>query len=317
MTILAIDIGGSGSRAVASTGSSERRVDGPALVVEGRRARHDTVVEALAQALGVFPGPVTTVVVSAASLVSLGDPQRLIATVTELWRPVRVMVASDSLAALVGAWGTGGGAVVAAGTGVIGLGTDLADVWRRSDGWGHIVGDRGGAAWLGQQGLDAALRQYDGRPGGSAALLDALHAAFGSPLDVPARLREAANPATELAGFAPAVTAAAASGDPVAQRILREAASHLAATGLSVLVDGVPARLALIGGLADTAGGLGALFADVVAGARPDLEVVAGTATPLAGALELARLADRGAAPPDHPPYLVTHLTTALTQGAS
>ena len=56
---------------------------------------------------------------------------------------------------------------VAAGTGLIAIGTDLTR-WRRADGWGHLLGDCGSGAWIGRAGLEAALRAYDGRPGGSA-----------------------------------------------------------------------------------------------------------------------------------------------------
>ncbi|KOG91913.1 ATPase, partial [Streptomyces varsoviensis] len=69
--------------------------------------------------------------------------------------------------AYAGALGQRPGAVVAGGTGMIAIGSDLSREggWRRADGWGHLLGDLGGGAWIGQAGLTAALRAHDGRTG--------------------------------------------------------------------------------------------------------------------------------------------------------
>jgi N-acetylglucosamine kinase-like BadF-type ATPase len=79
--------------------------------------------------------------------------------------------------AYAGALGQSPGGVVAAGTGLIALGTDL-DTRRRADGWGHLLGDCGGGAWIGRAGLEAALRAHDGRAGGSRPLLERMEAVF-------------------------------------------------------------------------------------------------------------------------------------------
>lgn len=90
----------------------------------------------------------------------------------------RLALAADAVTAYAGAVGQLPGAVVAGGTGMIALGTDLTS-WRRADGWGHLLGDSGGGAWIGRAGLDAAMRAHDGRRGGSAPLLARLEAVFG------------------------------------------------------------------------------------------------------------------------------------------
>jgi hypothetical protein len=100
----------------------------------------------------------------------------------------------------------------------------------------------------------------------------------------------------------------------VANAIVTRAAMHLAETGLSVLVEGVPQRLALTGGLAEDAL-LAASFLDRVRTVRPDLEATVGGPAPLAGAAVLARAAAAGAALLDHPPYLTNHPSDH--QGAS
>jgi N-acetylglucosamine kinase-like BadF-type ATPase len=309
MAVIAIDIGGSGSRILATDGY-RAKARGPALAAGG----HAAVIAALAGAISPAP-PVDCVAISAASLISRGDPDALVSAVREHWDARVVVLVSDAAAAVVGAWGESGGAVVAAGTGAVGLGTDLERTWVRSDGWGHELGDEGGAAWIGTRGLRAALRALDGRPGGSPALLEAVRESHGDPASLPALLRAAGNPATMLASFAPAVTRTAHAGDSVAAEIVAEAASLLAATGLSVLTPGVPERLALVGGLSKhpvIAEG----FLSAVHARRPALEVVADAGSPLDGALQLARMAAERTLPA-HPPYLVVHSHSSHVQGAS
>ena len=73
-------------------------------------------------------------------------------------------IASDGLTALLGAIGRRDGVVVAAGTGTACLarrGRRFAKV----DGWGSLLSDAGSGFAIGRAGLDAALREYDGRAG--------------------------------------------------------------------------------------------------------------------------------------------------------
>ena len=73
------------------------------------------------------------------------------------------------------------GAVVAAGTGAVAFATDFDQVWRRVDGWGHILGDRGSSVWVGLQALEAALMTLDGVTAGGEALLAAATEQLGPP----------------------------------------------------------------------------------------------------------------------------------------
>ena len=314
MTSLAIDIGGSGSRIVAAGGPATSAL-GPALTVVDGRADHAAIVAALADALGPA-GPVEAVAIGAAGLVAHGDPETVNAAASAAWPGAIVVVASDAVTAVAGAWGDRGGAVVAVGTGSVALGTDLDTVWVRADGWGPLLGDDGGAAWIGSRGLAAGLRARDGRPRGSSALLDALRERYGDPLGVPELVRGAANTATFLASFAPAVTTAAAAGDAVARAIVEAVADELVDTGLSVLHDGVPPRLALLGGLAGEPA-IAERFTRGVRGRRPDVEVAVGTASPLDGALHLARRAAEGRALAPHAPYLSVFTPSTHPSGAS
>lgn len=122
------------------------------------------LVRASQQEAGV--GGIGTAVVGAAGFASLGDGLRaeLPGALEREFGVRTVALVADAVTAYTGALGPRPGAVVAAGTGLVAIGTDLKS-WRRADGWGHLLGDCGGGAWIGRAGLEAALRAHDGRPG--------------------------------------------------------------------------------------------------------------------------------------------------------
>lgn len=187
-------------------------------------------------------GRLDTAVVGAAGLASLGDALRaeLPAALARELGVRRVALAADAVTAYVGALGPRPGAVVAAGTGLIAVGTDLTG-WRRADGWGHLLGDCGGGAWIGRAGLEAALRAHDGRDNGSGRLLELAEEMFGPAALLPGRLYPRTDRAAVLASFAPRV-AECADGDAVAADILRAAARHMADSAAAVCPKTGPGR---------------------------------------------------------------------------
>ena len=189
------------------------------------------------------------VVVGATGLASLGDGLRaeLPGALAREWGVRRVALAADAVTAYVGALGPRPGAVIAGGTGLIAIGTDLTG-WRRADGWGHLLGDCGGGAWIGRAGLEAALRAHDGREDGSARLLACAEEVFGPVAGLPGALYPRPDRPAVLASFAPRV-AACADEDPVAAGILRAAARHMADSAAAVCPSGGEPCIALTGGL--------------------------------------------------------------------
>jgi N-acetylglucosamine kinase-like BadF-type ATPase len=206
-----------------------------------------------------------------------------------------VVVASDALTTHLGALAGRPGCVVAAGTGVIALGTDHETTWRQADGWGHVLGDDGSGAWIGAQALRAALRHHDGRPGGSAVLLDKLRAHYG---DTEAALYAVySSPAHELAAFAPLAAEAAHENDPVAHDIWRRAGTHLAESAHAA-AGHLPPTFSWGGGLWSAGELLLTPFRTELTRLRPDARVSEPAGRAVDGALLLAR---RGL-PADHPP---------------
>lgn len=243
--------------------------------------------------------------VGAAGMATLGDDlrDRLPAALAEGFGVRRVALAADAVTAYAGALGLRPGAVVAAGTGMIALGTSADGTgWRRADGWGHLLGDAGGGAWIGREGLDAAMRAYDGRAGGSAALLAAAEKRFGPVGSLPGTLYPRTDRPAVLASFAPDVAACAAgdsavggAGDPVAADILRRAARHILEAAAAVRPGPGRCRVGLTGGLFKMGEPLLGPLREQAAELLPGAELCPPAGDPLSGALLIAGALHRGA----------------------
>nr|WP_307835189.1 BadF/BadG/BcrA/BcrD ATPase family protein [Streptomyces adelaidensis] len=228
------------------------------------------------------------VAVGAAGFATLGEQLRaeLPSALTREWDVRRVALVADAVTAYTGALGARPGAVIAAGTGLIAIGTDL-EGWRRADGWGHLLGDCGGGAWIGRAGLEAALRAYDGRTGGSARLLARAEEVFGPMDGLPGRLYPRPDRPAVLASFAPEV-AACAGDDPVAAEVLRAAARHMADAAAAVCPASGEPRVALTGGLFKLGGPLLVPLEAELAQRLPHARRVLAEGDPLVGAVRIA-----------------------------
>ncbi|KWT57403.1 ATPase [Streptomyces albus subsp. albus] len=231
------------------------------------------------------------VCVGAAGMATLGDDLRaeLPAALAEAFGVRRVALAADAVTAYAGALGQKPGAVVAAGTGVIAMGTDLTPTggWRRADGWGHLLGDCGSGAWIGRAGLEAALRAHDGRTGGSAALLARMEAVFGPAAELPGALYPRTDRPAVLASFAPEV-AACAGHDTVASAIMNEAARHLVEAAAAACPPAADSAVAFTGGLLHLGEPLLAPLRAAFAELLPHARRVRAAGDPLDGALRVA-----------------------------
>lgn len=306
--LLGVDVGASGSRlaVVPFDGGvprwpAARTLAGDRLSVgtagsTGAQVALDLVARACAE---MGPDAATRIRGVAAGIAGLwtnvADPASYAPRLRHLVPGARVALAPDMVTAHLGALGTGG-AVLAAGTGAIALGTDLATRWQRVDGWGYLVGDLGSGAWIGTRGLQVAAAAADGRDPAGAALHAAVSARLGPVTAWPAAIYHRADRAGVLAELAPLVEQCAGAGDAASLAILRAAAGHLADTLLAAFVDGVPPVAALVGGLVHEGGLVRELVAVEVATRRPDVELRPARGAPLDGAIRLAALVAGGAA---------------------
>jgi N-acetylglucosamine kinase-like BadF-type ATPase len=138
-----------------------------------------------------------------------------------------VHVTGDADSARAGAFLGAPGVVVIAGTGSMASGWN-GESSARAGGHGFLLGDEGGAYWIGRAAVRAALRWEDGMGGGSERIHRAVIQATGHGLD--ALISEVCTRPAErdrLTALAPAITALAAE-DPEARKIALRAAEHLA-----------------------------------------------------------------------------------------
>lgn len=250
--------------------------------------------ELLSRAAPDGAGRLTAVCVGAAGMATLGEDlhARLPRALRDAFGVRRLALAADAVTAYAGALGERPGAVVAAGTGLIALGTDLT-AWRRADGWGHLLGDCGSGAWIGRAGLEAAMRAHDGREGGSAALLARAEAVFGPVTGLPGALYPRRDRPAVLASFAPEVAACATGGaagrpDPVAREILRAAAVEIARAAAAVCPAEDGSAVGLTGGLFRMGEPLLAPVRTALGQRLPEARPTPAAGDPLAGALLIA-----------------------------
>ncbi|WP_336049129.1 N-acetylglucosamine kinase [Streptomyces sp. CA2R101] len=301
--VLGVDSGGSGLRVAvapaddpvarppASRTCDEPVRTGPAGIdAEHLLSQLLPVAEELRREAGLHG--FAAVCVGAAGMASLGEDlrARLPAPLATAFGVRHLALAADAVTAYAGALGQRPGAVVAAGTGMIALGTDLTAEggWRRADGWGHLLGDCGGGAWIGRAGLEAAMRAYDGRPGGSAALLARAEAVFGPVSGLPGALYPRPDRPAVLASFAPEVARCAAEDDAVARGIMHAAAGHIADAAAAVCPPGDQAAVGCTGGLFGLGEPLLAPLRGALAERLPHARPAAAAGSPLDGALAIA-----------------------------
>jgi glucosamine kinase len=138
-----------------------------------------------------------------------------------------VVVQTDFAVALEDAFGDGPGVLLIAGTGSSAFGRGPTGETARCGGWGPIIGDEGGGAWIGRKALSVVAAASDGREPETAltgAVLTAVEASEASEL---IRWAAAATPGT-LATLAPVVMSVADSGDLRANAIVSLAVEELA-----------------------------------------------------------------------------------------
>jgi len=158
------------------------------------------------------------------------------------------VVASDAVAACLGAHGGRDGAILILGTGSQGLAIVDGRVAAIA-GWGFALSDEASGASLGHCAIRAAVASVDGLAPRSG-LTEALMAKFGGE---PAKAVEWAAKARpcDYGAFVPLLLEHASKADPVASKLL---AAGVEAAGLMIdrLLSLGARRVALMGGLADT-----------------------------------------------------------------
>lgn len=299
-SVVGVDIGGSGLRLVSVVDG----VAGPVRTAPGARITPAGIDlgTLLAATSAWVDRPPDVLVWSMRGLVGLADPAEVLRELRSAFAARRTVVTSDAVSSLVGALGAvRPGAVLAAGTGAVAFGTDFAGTWRRVDGWGHVLGDRGSGAAIGLEGLRAALRCHDGLTADGSALLAAAREHFGDPERWPRLVMTREDVPALLSGFAPAVTALADT-DPLARRISHDAGTALAGSLVAAARGVADPVLSATGGVLRSH-----LVREAFEAAlgRAGVRARAPAGGSLEGALILGQRCARSGRMPEHPAYLL------------
>jgi N-acetylglucosamine kinase len=157
--------------------------------------------------------------------------------ITWALQPSTIVIGNDALIALVGGLGYCVGVVAIAGTGSIIFGRNSSGCTKRVGGWGHLLGDSGGAYHIAISGLRSAVRAYDGCDA-ATTLQERFKEHFGL-----SSLEELVNviyqpgwSVKDIAALAPIVAQEAATGDAVALGIIEDAIQELV-KATQVVVD--------------------------------------------------------------------------------
>jgi glucosamine kinase len=239
-----LGVDGGGTKTTCAVGDESRLLAtataGPSNIVrvgeaQARESLQQSVRQACAAA-GITPAQVSRTCVggSGAARPELAEIVRR--SLTEIL-PTPIDVFGDMQIALEAAFDTGPGVIVNAGTGSFAYGRDQQGAAVRAGGWGFAIGDEGSAHWIGRAAVSAVLRAADPRsadPRDTTPDIDApqhssLSAALFKAWGVTSLtdLARAANsiPPPDFAALFPAV---AASSDPLASQVLRNAGRELA-----------------------------------------------------------------------------------------
>ena len=231
--VVGVDGGGTKTRAVladehgrqlaeaSGAGSAARpnEIDRSAGVIAG------VVQDVLAEA-GVDETP-SVVCVGVAGAGRESERQALYDALTAHRIAGELIVQTDFAIALDDAFGDGPGVLLIAGTGSSAFARGPAGNTGRCGGWGPVIGDEGGGAWIGRKALSVVSAASDGREPETALTGAVLTAAEVSEASELIRWAADATPA-KLATLAPVVLSVADGGDLRANSIISMAVEELA-----------------------------------------------------------------------------------------
>ncbi len=263
--VSAIELGDPGSRALVNLAelvAAASAVARPGRVVAGVTGLDSTSPEArtleafLAERLGVEPGAVA--------------------------------VLGDVVTAYLSAFEPGEGVLVYAGTGSVAVHVARDSTVVRAGGHGYLIDDAGGGYWVGREALKRLLRAADASGAPPAGrLAAAVFGALGGSDWPTIRSAVYGGGRARVAALTPAVSLAAARGDPVALEVLADAGRELARLATTLFGRlGQVLPVALAGGVA----GAGAPLVEPLRAALPaGSRLSVSSAPPVATAARLAR----------------------------
>ncbi|CAM4183274.1 BadF/BadG/BcrA/BcrD ATPase family protein [Kibdelosporangium persicum] len=240
--VVGVDAGGTGSRALAVDLAGYRLGRGASGGANPNSHPYDVAAARIAEAISLAirdldPADCKACVVGMAGSSKLTDPE-VARVFHDTWNGLglgcEIRVITDQEAAFASMTSEPSGTILVAGTGSIASRIENHRMVRVVGGVGWLLGDEGSAYWMGREAVRAVLKLLETHvpagPLAQAVLTEAVGGVEGDQHSLWQRLITAANAEQpiRLARFAPFVSAAHASGDPVATDIVSRTVDVLA-----------------------------------------------------------------------------------------
>lgn len=239
-----------GKSAIGMKTSDGVEVSGPGVPahVPGIPDGIDAIVAAVASTFAQFDDLVSPDLVVVGSAALPPDERAFGEALQSIWPDATLGLCEEGVLAHAAALG-GFGVVASVGSGVIVMGLDERGALHRVDGWGPLLGDRGGAFELGRRGLAAAFEARD--EVGQPTLLSDLADEWLGGIDLQAAVRLLADQhqVETVASFAEEVCAAAGRDDAVAAQLVTECAITVAQSCVAAAQRVGQQMVAIRGGL--------------------------------------------------------------------
>src|SRR5438270_1648065 len=247
-----------------------------------------TPPDQIAKIFRVLPRAVDRIGVFLAGCATEEDRAALLKLARSVWSKANIVAGSDRDSGMAACLRDRDGIAVNAGTGSSVTGRSGRRI-ENAGGWGHILGDAGGAYFVSIRALRSVLREYDLRRGERRFAANILHALGLNNFDELVRWVQTADK-MEIASLAPVVFEAARKSDEVAWQIVAAGVSALVdfttAVALRLHLDGPEVRL--MGGLFEHQKFYEVAFATALKEKIPAAQVGPSESSPEVGAAWLA-----------------------------
>ena len=241
---------------------------------------------------GISAVPFDGVFLGMAGVVAEADRDIVRGVANRLQLGDKVDVDHDIRISLAGGLAGRPGIALIAGTGSSCFGMNAAGTRWQAGGWGHLISDEGSSYWFGWNAIRLAAGACDGR--WQTTLLEPVLRQLGIQdiADLHYRLYTQGIGKAEIAAFAPLVMEAAATGDAMAQQLIRqgmhELAQMVAAVARNLGWTAAPCEVTLTGGLWRAGDTVLTPFRETLADLLPAARIVMPELPPVIGACVLA-----------------------------
>jgi N-acetylmuramic acid 6-phosphate etherase len=247
-----------------------------------------TPLDQIAKIFRVLPHEVDRIGVFLAGCATEEDRAALLKLARAVWPKAKIIAGSDRDSGMAACLRDRDGIAVNAGTGSSVTGRSGRRI-EKAGGWGHILGDAGGAYFVSLRTLRSILREYDLRRGERKFSANILRALGLNNFDELVRWAQTADK-MEIASLAPVVFEAARKSDEAARQIIAAGVSALVdfTTAVSLRLQLETPEVRLMGGLFENQKFYAVAFARALSEKIPDAKVALCESVPEVGAAWLA-----------------------------